>query len=60
MDVHLSMKVLGRLLSSMRCDKVVLLLLKSSYTTLVKAFALSGQPKLANKAFDEVLKDILK
>ncbi|KAL7251723.1 hypothetical protein ACSBR1_013558 [Camellia fascicularis] len=28
-----------------------------SYTTLTKAFALSGQPKLANKVFDEMLKD---
>ncbi|CAI9780158.1 unnamed protein product [Fraxinus pennsylvanica] len=50
-------KVLGRSLSSMRCDKEVLLLLKSSYTTLMKAFALSGHPKLANKFFDEVLND---
>ncbi|CAI9780155.1 unnamed protein product [Fraxinus pennsylvanica] len=49
--------MLGRLLSSMRCDKEVLLLLKSNYTTLMKAFALSGQPKLANKFFDEVLND---
>lgn len=30
---------------------------KISYTTLMKAFALSGQPKLANKVFDEMLKD---
>lgn len=30
---------------------------KISYTTLMKAFAMSGQPKLANKVFDEMLKD---
>ncbi|KAG9134522.1 hypothetical protein Leryth_000878 [Lithospermum erythrorhizon] len=30
---------------------------KISYTTLMKAFALSGQPKLAGKIFDEMLKD---
>ncbi|KAL0338402.1 UNVERIFIED_CONTAM: Pentatricopeptide repeat-containing protein, chloroplastic [Sesamum angustifolium] len=30
---------------------------KVSYTTLMKAFASSGQPKLANKVFDEMLKD---
>lgn len=30
---------------------------KISYTTLMKAFALSGQPKLANKVFDEMFKD---
>ncbi|KAK1392644.1 pentatricopeptide repeat-containing protein, chloroplastic [Heracleum sosnowskyi] len=30
---------------------------KVSYTTLMKAFALSGQPKLANKVFDEMLND---
>ncbi|KAL2933800.1 hypothetical protein RDABS01_016919 [Bienertia sinuspersici] len=30
---------------------------KISYTTLMKAFALSGQPKLASKVFDEMLKD---
>ncbi|XP_052174295.1 pentatricopeptide repeat-containing protein At3g09650, chloroplastic [Diospyros lotus] len=30
---------------------------KISYTTLMKAFALSGQPKLANKVFDEMLQD---
>lgn len=30
---------------------------KISYTTLMKAFAFSGQPKLANKVFDEMLKD---
>lgn len=30
---------------------------KISYTTLMKAFASSGQPKLANKVFDEMLKD---
>jgi len=30
---------------------------KVSYTTLMKAFALSGQPKLANKVFDEMTKD---
>ncbi|XP_021736159.1 pentatricopeptide repeat-containing protein At3g09650, chloroplastic-like [Chenopodium quinoa] len=30
---------------------------KISYTTLMKAFALSGQPKLANKVFEEMLKD---
>ncbi|PQQ04081.1 pentatricopeptide repeat-containing protein [Prunus yedoensis var. nudiflora] len=30
---------------------------KISYTTLMKAFALSGQPKLANKVFDEMLND---
>ncbi|KAL3825928.1 hypothetical protein ACJIZ3_021957 [Penstemon smallii] len=30
---------------------------KISYTTLMKAFATSGQPKLANKVFDEMLKD---
>lgn len=30
---------------------------KITYTTLMKAFALSGQPKLANKVFDEMLKD---
>ncbi|KAK6244765.1 hypothetical protein QUC31_011174 [Theobroma cacao] len=30
---------------------------KISYTTLMKAFALSGQPKLANKVFDEMLRD---
>lgn len=30
---------------------------KVSYTTLMKAFATSGQPKLANKVFDEMLKD---
>ncbi|KAJ4704836.1 Pentatricopeptide repeat-containing protein [Melia azedarach] len=30
---------------------------KISYTTLMKAFALSGQPKLANKVFDEMVRD---
>lgn len=30
---------------------------KISYTTLMKAFAFSGQPKLAGKIFDEMLKD---
>lgn len=30
---------------------------KVSYTTLMKAFAISGQPKLANKVFDEMMKD---
>lgn len=30
---------------------------KLSYTTLMKAFALSGQPKLTRKVFDEMLKD---
>ncbi|KDP29071.1 hypothetical protein JCGZ_16460 [Jatropha curcas] len=30
---------------------------KISYTTLMKAFALSGQPKLANQVFDEMFKD---
>lgn len=30
---------------------------KISYTTLMKAFASSGQPKLANKVFDEMLND---
>lgn len=30
---------------------------KISYTTLMKAFALSGQPKLAHKVFDEMVKD---
>ncbi|XVF76510.1 hypothetical protein PTKIN_Ptkin13bG0271800 [Pterospermum kingtungense] len=30
---------------------------KISYTTLMKAFASSGQPKLANKVFDEMLRD---
>ncbi|XP_022767418.1 pentatricopeptide repeat-containing protein At3g09650, chloroplastic [Durio zibethinus] len=30
---------------------------KISYTTLMKAFALSGQPNLANKVFDEMLRD---
>ncbi|XP_059667703.1 pentatricopeptide repeat-containing protein At3g09650, chloroplastic [Cornus florida] len=30
---------------------------KISYTTLMKAFALSGQPKLANKVFEEMLND---
>ncbi|XP_008783677.1 pentatricopeptide repeat-containing protein At3g09650, chloroplastic [Phoenix dactylifera] len=30
---------------------------KVSYTTLMKAFALSGQPKLAHKVFDEMDKD---
>lgn len=30
---------------------------KISYTTLMKAFAFSGQPKLANKVFDEMLND---
>lgn len=30
---------------------------KVSYTTLMKAFASSGQPKLANKVFDEMIKD---
>lgn len=30
---------------------------KVSYTTLMKAFALSGQPKLASKVFDEMTKD---
>ncbi|XP_031112554.1 pentatricopeptide repeat-containing protein At3g09650, chloroplastic [Ipomoea triloba] len=30
---------------------------KISYTTLMKAFALSRQPKIANKVFDEMLKD---
>ena len=30
---------------------------KISYTTLMKAFALSGQPKLANKVFEEMLRD---
>ncbi|EYU41632.1 hypothetical protein ABFS82_10G040300 [Erythranthe guttata] len=30
---------------------------KVSYTTLMKAFASTGQPKLANKVFDEMLKD---
>ncbi|OAY42627.1 pentatricopeptide repeat-containing protein At3g09650, chloroplastic [Manihot esculenta] len=30
---------------------------KVSYTTLMKAFALSGQPKLANQVFDEMIKD---
>lgn len=30
---------------------------KVSYTTLMKAFALSGQPRLANNVFDEMTKD---
>ncbi|XP_057983977.1 pentatricopeptide repeat-containing protein At3g09650, chloroplastic [Malania oleifera] len=30
---------------------------KISYTTLMKAFGLSGQPKLANKVFDEMMND---
>ncbi|XP_061351345.1 pentatricopeptide repeat-containing protein At3g09650, chloroplastic [Gastrolobium bilobum] len=30
---------------------------KISYTTLMKAFALSGQPKLARKVFDEMVND---
>ncbi|OIW12124.1 hypothetical protein TanjilG_02345 [Lupinus angustifolius] len=30
---------------------------KISYTTLMKAFAFSGQPKLANKVFDEMVND---
>lgn len=30
---------------------------KVSYTTLMKAFALTGQPKLAHKVFDEMAKD---
>ncbi|KAG6427404.1 hypothetical protein SASPL_111648 [Salvia splendens] len=30
---------------------------KVSYTTLMKAFASSGQPKLASKVFEEMLKD---
>ncbi|MED6157208.1 hypothetical protein PIB30_021201 [Stylosanthes scabra] len=30
---------------------------KISYTTLMKAFAFSGQPKLAHKVFDEMLND---
>ncbi|EEF37150.1 pentatricopeptide repeat-containing protein At3g09650, chloroplastic [Ricinus communis] len=30
---------------------------KISYTTLMKAFSLSGQPKLANQVFDEMFKD---
>lgn len=30
---------------------------KISYTTLMKAFALTGQAKLVNKVFDEMLKD---
>ncbi|KAK0585051.1 hypothetical protein LWI29_022759 [Acer saccharum] len=30
---------------------------KISYTTLMKAFALTAQPKLANKVFDEMLSD---
>ncbi|KAG9454571.1 hypothetical protein H6P81_007475 [Aristolochia fimbriata] len=30
---------------------------KVSYTTLMKAFAVSGQPKMAQKVFDEMLKD---
>ncbi|KAJ3680859.1 hypothetical protein LUZ60_015348 [Juncus effusus] len=30
---------------------------KISYTTIMKAFALSGQPKLAHKVFDEMSKD---
>ncbi|GKV05692.1 hypothetical protein SLEP1_g17675 [Rubroshorea leprosula] len=30
---------------------------KISYTTLMKAFAFSGQPKVANKVFDEMLED---
>ncbi|KAK9291096.1 hypothetical protein L1049_009283 [Liquidambar formosana] len=30
---------------------------KISYTTLMKAFAMSGQPKLADKVFNEMLKD---
>lgn len=30
---------------------------KVSYTTLMKAFVLSGQPKLARKVFDEMVKD---
>ncbi|KAL8480581.1 hypothetical protein ACS0TY_026674 [Phlomoides rotata] len=30
---------------------------KVSYTTLMKAFASSGQPKLAHKVFDEMIKD---
>ncbi|CAL0316974.1 unnamed protein product [Lupinus luteus] len=30
---------------------------KISYTTLMKAFAFSGQPKLANKVFDEMIND---
>lgn len=30
---------------------------KVSYTTLMKAFALSGQPKLAHRVFDEMLND---
>ncbi|XP_047316489.1 pentatricopeptide repeat-containing protein At3g09650, chloroplastic [Impatiens glandulifera] len=30
---------------------------KVSYTTLMKAFASTGQPKQANKVFDEMLKD---
>ncbi|KAK1283680.1 Pentatricopeptide repeat-containing protein [Acorus calamus] len=32
-------------------------LTKVSYTTLMKAFALTGQPKLAQKVFDEMIKD---
>lgn len=30
---------------------------KISYTTLMKSFSMSGQPKLAHKVFDEMLKD---
>ncbi|PIA38677.1 hypothetical protein AQUCO_02700122v1 [Aquilegia coerulea] len=30
---------------------------KVSYTTLMKAFALAGQPKLVNQVFDEMFKD---
>ncbi|MQM01294.1 hypothetical protein Taro_034049, partial [Colocasia esculenta] len=30
---------------------------KVSYTTLMKAFALAGQPKLVQKVFDEMIKD---
>ncbi|XP_068644150.1 pentatricopeptide repeat-containing protein At3g09650, chloroplastic-like [Aristolochia californica] len=30
---------------------------KVSYTTLMKAFVVSGQPKMAHKVFDEMLKD---
>ncbi|KAL1193892.1 Pentatricopeptide repeat-containing protein [Cardamine amara subsp. amara] len=30
---------------------------KISYTTLMKAFAMSGQPKLANRVFDEMMND---
>ncbi|CDY44722.1 BnaA05g28840D [Brassica napus] len=30
---------------------------KISYTTLMKAFAMSGQPKLANRVFDEMMRD---